>query len=126
MSHGKNRVAVQDAESFASAAKKLISSTTVIYIGESEIVAYIESNPFDGAIEIKGILKMHMMEVDGEKTSLWQNCALQANFKPADIILNKGEDMKVEDESINELIGQDTAHQTNLNPINYDNVNVGI
>ena len=118
MSHGKNRLAVQDAESFASAAKKLISSSTVIYIGESEIVAYKESNPFDGAIEIKGILKMHMMEVDGEKTSLWQNCALQANFKPAVIILNKGEDMKVEDESINELIGQDTAHQTNLNPIN--------
>ena len=65
------------------------------------------------------------MEVDGENTSLWQNCALQSNSKPAEIILNKGEDMEVEDETINESIGQDTAHQMNLNLINYD-VNVGM
>ena len=93
----KNHPVVQDAQSFASAAKKLISSTKIILIGELQILAYKDSNPFEVAIEVKGISKMHMMEVDGEKTSLWQNCAFHANSKPAGIVLNKGEDMEVED-----------------------------
>ena len=75
MSQGKNCLTVQDAESFASAAKKLVSSTKTIHIGESEIVTYKDRNSFEGAIEVKGISKMHVMEV-GEKTSLWKNCAL--------------------------------------------------
>ena len=79
MSQGKNRLNVQDAESFASAARKLISSTKMIHIGEPEIVSYKDRNPFEGAIEGKGISKMHVMIVHGEKTSLWKNCALKAN-----------------------------------------------
>ena len=79
MSQGKNHLIVQDTESFASAAKKLISSTKIIHIGEPEIVTYKDRNPFEGGIEVKGISKMHVMEVDGEKTSLWKNCALKAN-----------------------------------------------
>ena len=73
MSQRKNRLIVQDTERFASA-KKLISSTKIIHIGEPEIVSYKDRNPFEGAIEVKGISKMHVMEVDGEKTSLWKNC----------------------------------------------------
>ena len=46
MSQGKNRLIVQDAESFASAAKILISSTKIIQIGEPEIVTYKDRNPF--------------------------------------------------------------------------------
>ena len=95
MSQGKNRLIVQDAESFASAAKKLISSTKIIHIREPEIVPYKDKNPFEGAVEVKGISKMHVMEVDGEKTSLWKNCALKANSQPADIILNNGESMEI-------------------------------
>ena len=76
---GKNRLNVQDAESFASAARKLISSTKIIHNGEPEIVSYKDRNPFEGAIEGKGISKMHVMIVHGEKTSLWKNCALKAN-----------------------------------------------
>ena len=79
MGQGKDRLIVQDAESFASAAKKVISSTKIIHIGEPEIVTYKDRNPFEGAIEVKEISKMHVMEVDGEKTSLWKNCALKAN-----------------------------------------------
>ena len=95
MSQGKNRLIVQDAEGFAYAAKKLISSTKIIHIGEPEIVTYKDRNPFQGAIEVKGISKMHIMEVDGEKTSLWKNCALKANSQLADIIFNNGESMEI-------------------------------
>ena len=79
MGQGKDRLIVQDAESFASTAKKVISSTKIIHIGEPEIVTYKDRNPFEGAIKVKEISKMHVMEVDGEKTSLWKNCALKAN-----------------------------------------------
>ena len=67
MSQGKNHIIVQDTQSFASAAQKLISDTKIIHIGEPQILAYKESNPFKGAIEVKGISKMHMMGFD-EKT----------------------------------------------------------
>ena len=61
LSQGKNRLIVQDAERFALAAKKLISSAKIIHIGEPEIVTYKDSNPFEGAIEVKGISKMHVV-----------------------------------------------------------------
>ena len=67
MNQGKNCLIVQDAESFASAAKKLTSSTKIIQIGEPEIVTYKDRNPFEGAIKVKGISKMQVMKVDGEK-----------------------------------------------------------
>ena len=100
MSQGKNPLVVQVAQSFVSAAKKLIISTKIIHIGEPQILAYKGSNTFEEAIKIKGISKMHMMEVHGEKTSLWQNCAFHTNSKPTDIVLNNGEDREIEDESI--------------------------
>ena len=62
-----------------------------MHIGEEKIVASKDSNTFESAIEVKGTLKMHMIEVDGEKALLWQNCAFHTNSKPADIVLNKGE-----------------------------------
>ena len=58
-------------------------------------MTYKDRNPFQGAIEVKGISKMHIMEVDGEKTSLWKNCALKANSQLADIIFNNGESMEI-------------------------------
>ena len=67
MNQGKNCLIVQDAESFASVAKKLITSTKIIHIGEPEIVTYKDRNPFAGAIKVKGISKMQVMKVDGEK-----------------------------------------------------------
>ena len=122
MSQGKNRLNVQDAESFASAAKKLISSTKIIHIGEPEIVTYKDRNPFQGAIEVKGISKMHIMEVDGEKTSLWKNCALKANFQPADIILDNGESMEIVEGLLVNIQG--TSNQVTLQPIPFDDVNI--
>ena len=61
-------------------------------------MTYKDRNPFQGVIEVKGISKIHIMEVDGEKTSLRKNCALKANFQPADIILNNGESMGIVEE----------------------------
>ena len=81
MSQGKNHIIVQDTQSFASAAKKLISSTKIIHIGEPQILAYKESNPFKGAIEVKGISKMHMMGVDEEKTSQRHLSGKTVHFK---------------------------------------------
>ena len=68
---GKNHLVVQDAQSFASAAKKLISNTRIIHIGDPKTLVYKDSSFFKGAIKIKGMSEMHMMDVDGEKISLW-------------------------------------------------------
>ena len=68
---GKNHLVVQDAQSFASAAKKLISNTRIIHIGDPKTLFYKDSSSFKGAIKIKGMSKMHMMDVDGEKTPFW-------------------------------------------------------
>ena len=67
------------------------------------------------------------MEIDGEKTFLWQNCAFHTNTKPTNIILSKGKDMEVEDESIDQsVVTTNTVNQMNLNPISYDDVKIGI
>ena len=68
---GKNHLVVQDAQSFASAAKKLISNTRIIHIWDPKTLVYKDSSFFKGAIKIKGMSKIHMMDVDGEKISLW-------------------------------------------------------
>ena len=127
VSQGKNRLVVlQDTQSFVSTAKKLLGSTKIMHIGEQKIVASKDSNPFKSAIEVKGILKMHMIEVDGEKAFLWQNCAFHTNSKPADIVLNKVEDMEVEYESIDESIATTyITYQMNLYPFSYDDVKIG-
>ena len=47
--------------------------------------------------------------------------------KPADIILNKGQDMEVEDKSINQsIVTTNTVDEMNLNPISYDDVKKGM
>ena len=53
MSQGKNHLAIQDAHSSASAAKKLISSTKIIHNWEPHILPYKDRNLFEGAIEVK-------------------------------------------------------------------------
>ena len=46
------------------------------------------------------------------------------NSKPADIILNKGQDIKVEDK--NSIVTTNTVDEMNLNPISYDDVKIGM
>ena len=66
---------------------------------------------------------MQMMEVSGGKKSLSQNCAFHTHSKPADIVLNKGEDMEVKDENIDKsIVTTNTTDQMNLNPISYDDL----
>ena len=125
MSQGKNHLAVQDAHSSASAAKKLISSTKIIHNWEPHILSYKDRNLFEGAIEVKW--KMHMVEVGGKKTCLSQKCAFHNNSKPADTVLNKEEDMEVQDESIHQsIVTINIVDQMNLNPISYDDVKIGM
>ena len=124
ISQTKNCLIVQDAESFASTAKKLISSTKTIHNGEPEIVTYKDGNPFESVIEVKGISKMHVKEVDGDKTSLWKTCALKANSQPVDIILNNGENIETV-EGLHVYV-QDTGNQMTFQPIPFDVVNIGM
>ena len=63
-SQRKYHLVVQNAQGSASAAKKLISSNKIIQIGEPQILAYKDSNPFDGAIKVNEISKMHKMEIE--------------------------------------------------------------
>ena len=64
------------------------------------------------------------MEVDGEKTSLWKNCALKVNSQHADIILNNTESMEIV-EGLHVNV-QDTSNQMTLQPMPFDDVNIGM
>ena len=132
MSQGKNRMVVQDAESFADAASKLMTSTKIIHIDEETITSYREKNSFDDAIDVKGISKIHVMEVDGKKSSFWENCAFKAILQPAKIVLNdeKSKTYETDDTAaVKETIEIDADGAENgnqkLDPIPYDDVATG-
>ena len=134
MSQGKNRILVQDAKSFADAASKLMTSTKIIHIDEEAITDYKENSPFDNAIDVKGITKIHMMEVNGEKLSFWENCAFKSSQQPAKIVLTKNDVGSIASESDegsmesesdeNEAIEKDAVGNSNLTlvPVPYDEI----
>ena len=68
ISKGKDAAIVQDSNSFAAVAKSLCEKTTIIHIDSSEIEKYKEENKFDKAIEVNGIFKMHVVEVNPQMT----------------------------------------------------------
>ena len=70
MSKGKDSLVVQDCESFVQAAKKLLKSTSIIHIDRAAIEIYKESQPFNNVLAVKGIFKMHVIEVSGSETKL--------------------------------------------------------
>ena len=82
MSKGKDSLVVQDCESFVQAAKKLLKSTSIIHIDRAAIEIYKESQPFNNVLAVKGIFKMHMIEVSGSETKLWRNCTFQKMALP--------------------------------------------
>ena len=59
------------------AAKTLLKSTSIIHIDRAAIEIYKESQPFNNVLAVKGIFKMHMIEVSGSETKLWRNCTFQ-------------------------------------------------
>ena len=67
---------------------------------------------------------MCLMEVDGEKTSLWKNCALRVNSQHADIILNNTESTEIV-KGLHVNV-QDTSNQMTLQPMPFDDVNIGM
>ena len=77
MNKGKDSLVVQDCEGFVQAAKKLLKSTSIIHIDRAAIEIYKESQPFNNVLAVKGIFKMHMIEVSGSETKLWRNCTFQ-------------------------------------------------
>ena len=132
MSQGKNVLIVQDAESFADAAKKVTARTKIIYIGEQEVTAYKQSGPFETAVDVKGISKMHIIEVDGEKSSLWENCAFKAKSQPANIILMNNYILNVtseRDDNSDETVDNEAADNSNspaLQPVSHLDITIGM
>ena len=89
MNKGKDPIIVQDCQSFVDAARHLIFSTKIIHIDETALIQYKDSNPFENVIEAKGILKMHVIEVDGKNTRMWRNCKFQEYSEPDFVIERK-------------------------------------
>ena len=77
MSFGKEKIIVQDAESFCIFAKELSKSTTVICISNDDVEAYKRTDPFADSVPVPGISKMHVMISNCENTQLWLNSAYQ-------------------------------------------------
>ena len=82
MSKGKDSLVVQDCESFVQAAKKFLKSTSIIHIDRAAIETYKESQPFNNVLGVKGIFKMHVIEVSVSETKLWHNCTFQKMALP--------------------------------------------
>ena len=82
MSKGKDSLVVQDCKSFVQAAKNLLKSTSIIHIDRAAIEIYKESQPFNNVLAVKGIFKMHVIEVSGSETKLWRNCTFQKMALP--------------------------------------------
>ena len=88
MSIGKEKIIVQDAESFCKLAKELSKSTTVIYISSDDVEAYKRTDPFADSVPVPGISKMHFI-LSNENTQLWLNSAHQKSDPPSITICNK-------------------------------------
>ena len=88
ISKGKDSLVVQDCESFVQVAKKLLKSASKIHIDKAAIEIDKESQPFNKVLAVKGIFKMHVIEVSGSERKLWRNCTLKnmalpdINLKP--------------------------------------------
>ena len=85
MSLKEDRLVVQDAADFAKLATKLTTKTTVKYVPVSKIEDYKSNNPFKSSKSVNGISQMHVFAVDGNKTQMWTNSALQNSGEIPDI-----------------------------------------
>ena len=98
MSNGKDSLVVQDYKSFVQAAKKLLKSTSIIHIDRAAIEIYKESKPFNNVLIVKGIFKMHVIEVSGSETKLWRNCTFQKMALPDIHLKQKKASLETESE----------------------------
>ena len=60
----------------------MLKSTSIIHIDRAAIEIYKESQPFNNILAVKGIFKMHVIEVSGSETKLWRNCTFQKMALP--------------------------------------------
>ena len=88
MSMKKDRPILQDPESFAELAQKLVPNTKTKHFYDEEIANYKKTNPFRNSISVNSIFNMHAMAVDGSKTQLWRNTCRKMGVK-ADINIEK-------------------------------------
>ena len=55
----KDRPIVQDSESFAELAQKLVPSTKIQHFSDEETSNYKKNNPFRNSVSVNGIFNMH-------------------------------------------------------------------
>ena len=75
MSMKKDRPIVQNFESSAELAIKLVTSTKIKHFSDEEIANCKKTNPFRNSVSVIGIFNMHVMVVDRSKIQLLRNSA---------------------------------------------------
>ena len=129
MSKGKDSLVVQDCESFVQAAKKLLKSTSIIHLDRAAIEIYKESQPFNNVLAVKGIFKIHVIEVCGSETKLWRKCTFQKMALP-DIHLKPKKASPETEREIVRLVeieeGQINKPEKGLIPIPYQKMKEGM
>ena len=98
MSMKKDRPNVQDSESFAKLAQKLVPTTNIKHFSEKDIVSYKKTDPFKNSIPVNGIFNMHVMVVDGSNTHLWRNSAYHRMGAQADIKIERNQNKSSDDD----------------------------
>ena len=129
MSKGKDSLVVQDCESFVQAAKKLLKSTNIIHLDRAAIEIYKESQPFNNVLAVKGIFKMHVIEVCGSETKLWRKCTFQKMALPDIHLKPKKASPETESEIVRSVEieeGQMNKSEEGLIPIPYEKVKEGM
>ena len=129
MSKRKDSLVVQDCESFVQAVKKLLKSASIIHIDRGAIEIYKESQPFNNVLAVKGIFKIHVIEVSGSETKLWRKCTFQKMALP-DIHLKPKKASPETEREIVRLVeieeGQINKPEKGLIPIPYQKMKEGM
>ena len=107
----------------------MLKSTSIIHIDRAAIEIYKESQPFNNVLAVKGIFKMHVIEVSGSETKLWRNCTFQ-NMALPDIHLKP---KKASPETESEIVRSVEIEESQMNkpeeglkPIPYEKVKEGM
>ena len=75
----KDKIIVQDVESFFRVASMKMKATKVFMVKQEEIELFKASDPFIGCRPVPGIMAMHVMSVMNGKVSLWKNALFFLN-----------------------------------------------
>ena len=116
-------------QKFCSGCEKVVEEYTIIHIDRAAIEIYKESQPFNNVLAVKGIFKMHVIEVSGSETKLWRNCTFQKMALPDIHLKPKKASPETESEIVRSVEieeGQMNKPEEGLIPIPYEKVKEGM